>query len=256
MIARRHLLKLIAAAPLISASEQAGAAIPRVTRLMEDAKPLPRISDRIDFISRGLMGARYQGYTLVGSARQAEQLVVRDDAFDCVTFCEVVLAAAAARNRAGFEPELKKIRYLDGKVDWRTRNHYWADWCQRNIDNKVCRPVMIGEPLKVPKDVNSEPAVGRRRFVLETIPRERLVQNARLLLPGDVVGFVSRRADLDYFHTGFIAFSKRGELLARHASRTHRRVVEERIEDFMIANGTRSVTILRPSETTAVAGLL
>jgi hypothetical protein len=255
MIARRHLLKLIAAAPLISASAPSWAAIPRVARLMEEAKPLPKISDRIDFISRGLMGTRYQGYTLIGGARQREQMVVRDDAFDCVTFCEVVLAAAAARNRAEFEPELKKIRYLDGQVDWHARNHYWADWCQRNVDNKVCRPVMIGEPVKVTKDVNSEPAVGRRRFVLETIPRERLVQNGKLLSPGDIVGFVSRRPDLDYFHTGFIAFGKRGELLARHASRTHRRVVEERLEDFMIANGTRSVTILRPSETTAVAGI-
>lgn len=255
MIARRHLLKLLAATPLLAASGEAWPAIPRVTRLMEDAKPLPKISERIDFISRGLMGTRYQGYTLIGSATKPEEMVVRDDAFDCVTFCEVVLAAAAARNRAEFEPELKKIRYLDGKVDWRARNHYWADWCQRNVDNKLCRPVMIGEPLKVVKDVNSEPAVGRRKFVLEAIPRERLMASAKLLSPGDIVGFVSRRPDLDYFHTGFIAFGKRGELLARHASRSHRRVVEERIEDFMAANGTRSVTILRPAETTAVAGL-
>ena len=254
MIARRHLLKLLAAAPLFGVGD-AFAAIPRVTQLMEDAKPLPKIAERIELIGRGLMGVRYQGYTLIGSATRPEQMVVRDDAFDCVTFCEVVLAAAAARNRAEFEPELKKIRYLDGKVDWRARNHYWADWCQRNIDNKVCRPVMIGEPFKVTKDVNSEPAVGRRKFVLETIPGERLVPNARLLSPGDIIGFVSRRPDLDYFHTGFVTFGKRGELFARHASRSHRRVVEERIEDFMAVNRTRSVTILRPAETTAVAGL-
>lgn len=255
MIVRRHLLKFLAAAPFVTASGNAWSAIPRVTRLMEDAKPLPKISERIDLIARGLMGTRYQGYTLIGGATKPEQMVIRDDAFDCVTFCEVVLAAAAARNRAEFEPELKKIRYLDGKVDWRARNHYWADWCQRNIDNKVCRPVMIGEPLRVMKDINSEPAVGRRKFVLETIPRERLVANAKLLLPGDVIGFVSRRPDLDFFHTGFIAFGKQGELLARHASRTHRRVVEESIEEFMLANGTRSVMILRPAETTSVAGL-
>jgi hypothetical protein len=255
MLVRRSLLKLLAAAPLFAASGEAWSAIPRVTRLMEDAKPQPKISERIDFISRGLMGARYQGYTLIGNATRPEEMVIRDDAFDCVTFCEIVLAAAAARNRAEFEPMLKKIRYHDGKVDWRERNHYWADWCQRNIDNKLCSPVMIGEPLKVLKDVNSEPAVGRRKFVLETIPRERLMANAKLLSPGDIVGFVSRRPELDYFHTGFIAFGKRGELLARHASRSHRRVVEERIEDFMAANGTRSVTILRPAETTSVAGL-
>src|SRR5262245_16598656 len=102
MIARRHLIKLLAAAPLFATSE-ALAAIPRVTQLMEDAKPLPKISERIDLISRGLMGTRYQGYTLIGGATKPEQMVIRDDAFDCVTFCEVVLAAAAARNRGEFE---------------------------------------------------------------------------------------------------------------------------------------------------------
>ncbi len=54
------------------------------------------------------MGTRYQGYTLIGGAKQPEEMVIRDDAFDCVTFCEVVLAAAAARNRAEFEPHAQE----------------------------------------------------------------------------------------------------------------------------------------------------
>ncbi len=115
---------------------------------------------------------------------------------------------------------------------------------------------MIGEPLKVSKDVNSEPAVGRRKFVLETIPRERLTANAKLLSPGDIVGV--RVAASVIWTTSTPASShsvQAAELLARHASRAHRRVVEERIEDFMATNGTRSVTILRPAETTSVAGL-
>ena len=55
------------------------------------------ISQRIDFISGALRGTRYQGYTLIGGPQRPEQFVVRDDAFDCVTFCETVLAAAIAR---------------------------------------------------------------------------------------------------------------------------------------------------------------
>ena len=46
------------------------------------------------FISRGLLGVRYQANTLTAGPRRKEVFVVRDDAFDCVTFCEVVLAAA------------------------------------------------------------------------------------------------------------------------------------------------------------------
>ena len=43
-----------------------------------------------------LLGIRYRSNTLIGSPKLPEQFVIRDDAFDCVTYCEAVLAAAVA----------------------------------------------------------------------------------------------------------------------------------------------------------------
>jgi hypothetical protein len=246
---RRHVLRLLAGGALAAA-----AAGPRVEaasgsaieRLIKDAQVLPKVSQRIDAISRALIGARYVAHTLIGSATQPERFVVREDAFDCVTYCEVVLAAALARDLPEFETALRNIRYHQGIVDWRQRNHYWADWCQRSVANGFCRPVMIGEPVKVHKNVNSEPAVGRREWTLEAMTKSTLLAGGKQLVTGDIIGFVSGRQNLDYFHTGFIAFAPTGELLLRHASRSQRRVVDERMAIFASVNPVRYVTLLRP----------
>ena len=100
-----------------------------IGRLIEEARALPHVSQRIDFISRALLGVRYQANTLIGGPKHPERFVVRDDAFDCVTFCEVVLAAAIARDLDEFETSLRRIRYDHGNVQYDQRNHYFADWC-------------------------------------------------------------------------------------------------------------------------------
>ncbi len=74
-------------------------------------------------LSGKLLGVRYQANTLIGSPTHPEEFVVRDDAFDCVTFCEVVLAAAIARDLSEFETSLRRIRYDHGKVQYDQRNH-------------------------------------------------------------------------------------------------------------------------------------
>ena len=248
---RRGFLKLLAGLPLVGASGRRGVAeaASRLGRLIEEAQDHPSIAQRIEQISRALLGTKYVAHTLIGGPKRPEVFVVRDDAFDCVTYCEVVLAAALARDLAGFAPALRKIRYHQGEVNWRERNHYFADWCERNVANKLCRPVAIDGMVKISKASNSEPVLGKREWTLEVIPQAVLLSNSRLLEPGDIVGFVSRRANLDYSHTGFVAFSKdRSELLLRHASITRRRVIDEKMEHFIATNGVRYVTVLRPRE--------
>jgi hypothetical protein len=250
---RRFVLRLLAGGALAAAADpQADAAGgSTIERLIKDAQAYPKVSQRIDVISRALIGVRYAAHTLIGSAKQPERFVVREDAFDCVTYCEVVLAAALARDLPEFEAALRNIRYHQGIVDWRQRNHYWADWCQRSVDNGFCRPVLIGEPVKVHKNVNSEPAVGRREWTLEAMTKSTLLSNGKQLVTGDIIGFVSGRQNLDYFHTGFIAFAPNGELLVRHASRSQRRVVDERMATFATVNPVRYVTLLRPVDKAA-----
>jgi N-acetylmuramoyl-L-alanine amidase-like len=254
-VSRRSILHLLGGGAALAA----GAATPsfatevRIGRLIDEARSKGTISQRVDFISRALRGTRYQGYTLIGGPRRSEQLVVRDDAFDCVTFCETVLAAAIAGNRGEFDSILRTIRYHNGVVSWRERNHYFFEWGQHNIENNICRPVTMDGGIKIEKTVYWHKELGKRRFSINVIPRAVFLSNKRYLANGDIVGFITQQPNMDYFHVGFIAFDSGGELLLRHASQSRHRVLDERMERFVAVNRVRYVTLLRPQEPRAVA---
>lgn len=77
--------------------------------------------------------------------------------------------------------------------------------------------------------------------------------NKRQLAKGDIIGFITQRPDMDYFHVGFIAFGSGGDLMLRHASQSKRQVLDERMDSFVAANRVRYVTLLRPQEPRAIA---
>ena len=84
------------------------------------------------------------------------------------------------------------------------------------------------------------------RFPLCATPA--LMTHRKMLQAGDVIGFVSRRSELDFFHTGFIAFDSRGALMLRHASRTRGKVVDDDMASFVAVTGVKYVTLLRAEE--------
>jgi hypothetical protein len=219
--------------------------------LIAEAQRFPAISQRIDFISGALRGTRYRGYTLIGGPRQPEQLVLRDDGFDCVTFCETVLAAAIARDPAEFENVLREIRYHNGIVNWFERNHYFYEWSRHNVKNKTCRIVAMDGAVTIEKTVYWHRELGRRKFEMQVIPRAIFMANKDKLASGDIVGFVTQRPNLDYFHVGFIAFGQDGKLLLRHAALSRHRVLDERMDRFVAQNHVRYVTLLRPEQPAA-----
>jgi len=225
----------------------------RIGRLITEARGKGSISQKIDFISGALRGTRYEGYTLIGGPQRPEQFVARDDAFDCVTFCETVLAAAVSNNPGEFDASLRTIRYHNGVVSWRERNHYFFEWCQHNIENKTCRWVTLDGSIKLEKTVYWHKELGKRRFSILVIPSNVFLSGKAMLAKGDIVGFITQRPNLDYFHVGFIAFSSKGELLLRHASQSHHRVLDERMDRFIEVNRARYVTLLRPQEPTTVS---
>jgi hypothetical protein len=253
-LSRREVLRVVAGAAALAAGarpSEAGEA--RIARLIAEARGLEQISQRIEFISGALRGTRYQGYTLIGGPRRPEQFVVRDDAFDCVTFCETVLAAALARDSGEFETALRELRYRKGIVNWFERNHYFFEWGQHNVENKICRWIAMDGAVELHKTVYWHRALGRRRFAMTVIPRASLLANKRQLANGDIIGFITRRPNLDYFHIGFVAFGGDGELLLRHASQSRRRVLDESMQRFLAVNRVRYVTLLRPEQPAAVS---
>jgi hypothetical protein len=251
-ISRRTVLQILAGgAAFAAAPSLAGGA--RIGRLIGEAKALPTVAQRIDFISRALRGTTYREYTLIGGPRRAEKFVVRDDAFDCVTCCETVLAAANAHDLDEFEQVLRKIRYRNGIVAWRERNHYFFEWSQHNIENKTCRAIVMDGAVEIDKTVDAQKGLSKRRFAMRVIPSTVFLAHKALLQNGDIVGFVTRQPNLDYFHIGFVAFGDKGELLLRHASQSRRRVLDESLQRFLATYRVRYVTLLRPQEPAAAA---
>jgi hypothetical protein len=250
---RRTVLCMIAGLPLLAGARAFARDASLIGRLIAEAQALPQISQRIDFISRSLRGLRYQANTLIGGPRRQEVFVVRDDAFDCVTFCEVVLAAARARNFEEFEAALLRIRYEHGEVKWEERNHYFGQWSRRAIENKICQPVDLPS-VAIDKEVNWG-NLGKKRVSFAAVSAPALLAGKKALQAGDLIGFVSRRTNMDFYHTGLIAFGSDGALLLRHASRSRRRILDERMDTFVAVNQVRYVTLLRPAELPqAVAG--
>jgi hypothetical protein len=249
---RRGVLQILVGGALLAGgvtpAVAAAAPEPRIGWLILDAQKLPTISQRVDFIAASLKGTRYRSYTLIGSARRKERFVARDDAFDCVTYCETVLAAAMSREPLEFDTHLRAIRYHNGVVAWRERNHYFFEWGQHNVENKTCRWIVMDGAIDIQKTVTAERGLGRRQFPMTVIPRETLLANKNELIAGDIIGFVTQRANLDYFHVGFVAFGDKGELLLRHASQTRYRVLDESLERFLTKYRVRYVTLLRPEE--------
>jgi hypothetical protein len=248
---RRALLQLLASGAIFAVGGPARASETRIERLIAQSRAYEHISQRIDFISGALRGSHYRGYTLIGGPHRPEKFVVRDDGFDCVTFCETVLAAAIAHDAGEFEATLRKIRYHDGVMNWYERNHYFFEWSRHNIENKICRAVVLDGAVEIEKTVHWHRALGRRHFSMQVVPRAVLLANKDKVMNGDIVGFVTHRPNLDYFHIGFVIVAPDGELLLRHASESHRRVLDERMDRFVSFNRVSYVTLLRPEEPAA-----
>ncbi len=249
---RRDFLLFLAGGAVLAATPSEAGEV-RIGRLIEQAKDLPSVAQRVAFISAALRGTRYRGFTLIGGPHRPEKFVLRDDAFDCVTYCETVLAAALSRDLAEFEDVLREIRYRHGIVNWFERNHYFFEWGQHNVENKICRWIAMDGAIELHKTVYWHRALGRRRFTMSVIPRDTFLANQAMLAAGDIVGFITRRLNLDYFHVGFVAFDDDGDLVLRHASLSRGRVLDESMQRFLGANRVHYVTLLRPEEPAKVA---
>jgi len=246
---RRQILQFTAAAvPFALGLAPARTAETRIGALIDKARGDTFVGARIGVISQALVGSRYVEYPLIGGPRKAEQFVLRDDGFDCVTFCETALAAARSYTIADFQPQLRKIRYRDGEIAWPARNHYFADWALNNIANGVCRAIVLPETKLVEKTVSYMHGLPVERVGLTSVPVASVLANGERLATGDIVGFLSRRPGIDYFHTGFIVVGEGDALILRHAAKSRGRVLDQKLEHFIAENGVRHVSLLRPQE--------
>lgn len=201
--------------------------------LITEAKPLDSITARMKYLSSRFIGLPYIVNPLTGSQTIPEQLVARFDGFDCVTYLETILALSLARGVDNFTDQLKKIRYLDGEVEWAHRLHYTTDWAAYHISRGFLRDMTAGEDtVERERRLSLIDGLQPRVITIRYYPKDRYLYTSRWLTDGDLIYFLSTRRDLDVFHVGLI-FRDGDQLLIRHARHMRHRVLEQPLADFM-----------------------
>jgi len=194
---------------------------------------------RCDNIGAQYLGARYITDPLGEGAGYDADPLIRDDAFDCTTFVETVLAG-------GDVARLNKIRYRDGDVAWENRNHFIeTDWLVNNsglVENVSCkygpvstRNVVIDKRAWAAKLHNMSIDVAPVAGTLEYISYDDLkeINNDVPLIVLFVVGPRDNNkniaTDIAVVHMGFLM---PGGRVLRHAS-TGRGVVDDDFQKYV-----------------------
>ncbi len=168
---------------------------------------------------------------------------------DCVVFVEHTLAMSMSSDFPGFLKMLQRIRYKDGEIGVRTRNHYSeTDWNVNNrwllheitrdigctdvkrFDEVINRKAFFKERYKIDVDVPTE------KTTQDYVPFEKISEVKAQLRTGDVVNFVKGTSETSAWvhHMGLVAVMPDGEVHIIHSSEPQ--VREEKIDDFIARN--------------------
>lgn len=199
--------------------------------------------EKISRISSAFLGARYRGDTLIGGPDKAEVLVIDFNEVDCTTFIDNVEALSRSRGKKTFLKNLIRIRYFDGKIDYRHRRHFFSDWFSRSP--RIARDVtaeISSETVTHHKVLNRRPdggayvaGIGFSPRELRYIPAAAITENiVSRLKTGDYVGVYSLTNQEDVSHVGIVVRHD-GRVWFRNASSlpANRKVVDSLFLNYM-----------------------
>ncbi|MGB7567494.1 MAG: N-acetylmuramoyl-L-alanine amidase-like domain-containing protein [Chitinivibrionales bacterium] len=107
-----------------------------INALFDSLKSRSASAQRISFCSKYFLGKRYDrtgptGEGIFDTCDPKPLYNIRS--FDCVTYIEHVLALALSKDSNQFMPNLIKLRYTGGHIDYLHRNHFFVlDWLPNN----------------------------------------------------------------------------------------------------------------------------
>jgi hypothetical protein len=212
-------------------------------------KPLAReasLANRIEAFSARFLDCPYVTNSLVGSVDAPEQLTIKLDGFDCVTYMETVLALALSETAERFKENLIRIRYKSGVVEWQERNHYMVDWWRNNERQGLLRNLTRGAAaVEKSRELNLIKDLPAEHISFRVFPKKKIAHIEKLIKTGDFVCFATTKKNLDVFHTG-ILLRRDGKILLRHASRTAKKVIDQNLRDFIKNNRMSGLVLLRP----------
>lgn len=193
------------------------------------------ITDRINFYSQLFLGTPYSG-TCTGDGPYAlleTEPLVNFKETNCMVFTEHVLALAISDSWDNFFNNLQQIRYKDGIIGMRTRNHYtMADWLPENhwLLDDVSRKVGEKYTRQVTRTIShikffQNKGMSDLRYVkpdreitIDYIPSENIKDIKTKLKIGDIGSLIyANKTDIFSAHMWLVA-EKKGKLVIRESS--------------------------------------
>lgn len=249
----RPIIPLLCLALSLTLAAPAASALPvPVTpdegRFLELTGPFRQSAEMPDLVAKvaqSLVGAPYGEHLLEVEGDGVEPLVTRLDAFDCVTLVETSVAAARALAAKagkwkGFQEELERLRYRDGKRgDYTSRLHYFSEWIADNERRGLVLDLTASlggvqdkRPLRFMtshREAYKKLANDKHYRALQAIESE-LAESPRYVLPvaqvpsvlpllhsGDIVAIATSIEGLDVVHTGLVLRKPDGAVHLLHA---------------------------------------
>jgi len=203
--------------------------------LIHISKKKMTITERMNDYSEFFLGTPYS-FTCVGDGPYAlleTYPLVNFKETNCMAFCEHILALAISDSWDNFFNNLQHIRYKDGLIGMRTRNHYtMGDWLPENawllqdITRKVGGPytqhlTRVISHLTFFKDKGIEDlryVKADREITIDYIPSAYIKQVKTNLQVGDIGALIfANKSDIFSAHMWIVA-EENGELLIRESS--------------------------------------
>ncbi len=223
--------------------------------MLAQAASIKEIGQRIAFISAQFLGTPYGESTLIGSAGSPEVFTINLGAVDCFTYLDYVEAMRLSDSFSRFRVNVKRIRYNSGRVAYKSRNHFFTDWGERNPSVADITGEIGRRETQIVKKRLNDKADGT--FFMDGVPvTERnitYIPKAAIddavvgsLRTGDYVGIYAEAEGLDVSHVGIIIKGK-GAACFRHASSAllHRQVIDEEFETYVSTKP--GIIVLRPT---------
>jgi hypothetical protein len=231
---------------LILAETPAGLDTAEASLILKKVEGEKRLGQRIARISSHFLGRPYIVAPLEGDATSPEIFKVSLDGFDCVTYMETVLALAQSGTLDGFIDAIRLMRYENGEINWRCRNHYMLDWARNNEARGIIRNLTEGaRAVEKTRTLTAVAGLPHKKITFSSFPKRDLSRVLPLIQTGDLILFGSTRKLLDVFHTGLLIKNDETTLM-RHAARSACAVIEQDLTSFLDAHRMSGLILLRP----------
>jgi 3D (Asp-Asp-Asp) domain-containing protein len=167
---------------------------------------------------------------------------------DCMTFVEQTLALAISKNYKETFDNLQKIRYKDGIIDFKKRNHFTiADWLSNNewLLEDVTEKISQSFCKEMTKIIDRRKTFARmgctdtvdvsppETLTVKYIPKNKLLAIEKNLEGGEIVSLIQNKSGIFSYHMGIIAKDRNNKTIFRHSSTSAKKVVDESYKDLV-----------------------